>query len=233
MKINFGRNNEEFRLNWLNQKLGMLKRGQRLLDAGAGELKNKIYCKHLIYVSQDLCQYEGKGDGAALQTGQWDTTQIDLVSDITAIPAPDASFDAVLCTEVFEHVSDPLAALQELARLVKPGGSIILTAPFCSLTHFAPYHYATGLSRYWYERHLLDLGFTMVEVTPNGGWLDYLAQEVWRLPWIGRNYSSSTLGWLALILALPLLGIMRIMKSLDRGSSELLTFGWNVVAQKS
>jgi len=160
MKFIFGRDNETNRLSWLEKTLKFVPEGFRLLDAGAGELKNKVFCKHLIYVSQDICQYEGTGDGVALQTGQWDTTQIDLVSDITAIPVPDESFDAVLCTEVFEHVPDPLAALQELARLVKPGGSIILTAPFCSLTHFAPYHYATGLSRYWYERHLLELGFS-------------------------------------------------------------------------
>lgn len=233
MIIRFGRNNESRRLKWIQNALRVVPSGARLLDAGAGELKNKEFCGHLDYVSQDLCQYEGKGDGAALQTGQWDTTQIDLVSDITAIPAPDASFDAVLCTEVLEHVPDPLAALRELVRLVKPGGSIILTAPFCSLTHFAPYHYASGLSRYWYEKHLLELGFIMVEVTPNGGWLDYVAQEVWRLPWIGRAYSNRVLGWLGLLLALPLLGIMRIMKSADRGSSELLTFGWNVVARKA
>ena len=63
--------------------------------------------------------------------------------------------------------------------------------------------------------------------------MDYLAQEIWRLPWIGRTYSSKALGWVALLAALPMLGVMRLMKSTDRGSSELLTFGWQVVARKA
>ncbi len=233
MKILFGRNNAADRLIWIAKQLENIQAGSRILDAGAGELRNKRYCSHLQYVSQDFCQYEGRGDGAALQTGQWDTTRIDLVSDITSISAPDASFDAVLCTEVLEHVPDPLAAIRELARLVRPGGSIVLTVPFCSLTHFAPYHFASGLSRYWFEKHLGDLGFVQIDASPNGGWLDYVAQEVWRLPWIGRTYSSKVLGWLALSLALPMLGVMRIMKSRDKGSHELLTFGWQVTARKA
>jgi ubiquinone/menaquinone biosynthesis C-methylase UbiE len=231
--IAFGRNNESSRLHWLQRYLARLPQGLKVLDAGAGELRNKAYCKHLQYVSQDFCQYEGKGDGVALQTGEWDTTRIDIVSDITAIPVADGSFDVVLCTEVLEHVPDSLSALRELARVVKPQGQMILTAPFCSLTHFAPYHYATGLSRYWYEKHLEALGFTMVEVRPNGGWLDYVAQELWRLPWIGKTYSSRVLGWVALALALPALGVMRLMKRSDRGSTELLTFGWQIVARKA
>lgn len=231
--IEFGRNNESVRLAWLKGQLRSLPKDCRLLDAGAGEQRNKKYCEHLEYVSQDFCQYEGRGDGIALQTGKWDTTRIDIVSDITSIPAPDSHFDVVLCTEVLEHVPDPLAAIRELARLVKPRGKIIITAPFCSLTHFAPYHYASGLSKYWFEKHLSELDFTSIECTPNGGWLDYLAQEVWRLPWIGRTYSNMALGWLALIFALPMLGIMRLMKRSDQNSSELLTFGWQVVASKS
>lgn len=82
-----------------------------------------------------------------------------LVSDITMIPAPDASFDAILCSEVLEHVPEPTHALDEFVRLLKPGGTLILTAPFASLVHMAPYHYCSGFSRYWYEHHLPLRGF--------------------------------------------------------------------------
>lgn len=230
--LTFGRNNELRRLEWLKDYLSRVKPGSRILDAGAGEQRNKAFCGHLQYVSQDFCQYEGKGDGTALQTGAWDTTKIDLVSDITSIPAEDKSFDVVLCTEVLEHVPDPAMAVRELSRLVKEGGQLILTAPFSSLTHFAPYHYVSGLSRYWYEHHLKALGFETVTAQANGGWIDFIAQELWRLPWIGKSYSQHLLGWTGLVLALPLLACLRLMKSFDRGSSELLTFGWFVVARK-
>ena len=227
-----GRDNVTNREDWLQKILIEIPEGLRILDAGAGELRNKDFCCHLNYVSQDFCQYDGKGDDTALQTGNWDISQIDLVSDITAIPAPDASFDVVLCTEVLEHVPDPIAALRELVRLVKPGGYIILTAPCCSLVHFAPHYYSSGFSRYWYETHLVNLGFILDEVTPNGGWLDYIAQEIWRLPWIGQAYSSKILGLLALLLALPLISVMCLMKYWGIESSDLLTFGWQVVAKK-
>ncbi len=232
MFIKFGLDNESRRLAWLAERIAALPAGARVLDAGAGECRNRAYCEQLQYVSQDFCEYKGEGDGVALQTGRWDTSRIDIVSDITAIPANDHSFDAVLCTEVFEHVPDPGAAIREIARLVRPGGHIILTAPFCSLTHFAPFVFASGCSRYWYEQSLRMAGFEIQEITPNGNWVDYIAQEIWRLPRIGRNYSNRGLGWLALLLALPLLVVLRLMKAADRGSSELLAFGWLVVARK-
>ncbi len=231
--VRFGKSNDFSRISWLQKTLANISPGKKILDAGAGELRNKQFCSHLDYVSQDFCQYEGTGDGVALQTGAWDTSRIDIVSDISEIPAPDNSFDIVLCTEVLEHTPDPLATLKELARLTKPQGKMILTAPFCSLTHFAPYHYSTGFSSYWYEKHLDKLGFSLIEISPNGGWFDYIAQELWRLPWIGKSYSSRVLGVTALLFALPVLGVMRLMKINDSGSHELLTFGWHIVACKN
>lgn len=230
--LKFGRDNESQRLVWIEKQLNSIPEGFKLLDAGAGELRNKIYCKHLNYVSQDFCQYEGEGNGIALQTGTWDTTRIDIVSDIVSIPVESETFDVVLCTEVFEHLPDALAALAELARLIKPGGIIILTAPFCSFTHFAPFHFATGFSSYWYKKHLTDLGFVIEVMEANGGWFDFLAQEIWRLPWVGKTYSSRFLGWFALFFSLPLLLVIRLMKFRDEGSSGLMTFGWHVRARK-
>ena len=132
--------NELKRQVWLKKTLATLPAGSRILYAGAGELKNRQHCGHLEYVSQDFGQYEGQQGGApadGLQTKSWDTSRIDLVSDITAIPAPDASFDAILCSEVLEHVPEPTHALDEFARLLKPGGVVILTAPFASNVRMA------------------------------------------------------------------------------------------------
>lgn len=158
--------NDENRQVWLKKTLAGLPAGLRILDAGAGELRNRPLCEKLVYVSQDFCQYEGMGDSRGLQTGAWDNSGIDLVSDITAIPEPDAAFDAILCSEVLEHVPDPTKALDEFARLLKPGGTLILTAPFASLVHFAPYHYCTGFSRYWSNTICLCAGFRLPNSPP-------------------------------------------------------------------
>jgi len=83
-------NNDAARQAWLKTTLAALPAGWRILDAGAGELRNKALCGHLVYVSQDFGHYDGTGDGKGFQSGQWDTSRIDLVSDITAIPQHDA-----------------------------------------------------------------------------------------------------------------------------------------------
>jgi ubiquinone/menaquinone biosynthesis C-methylase UbiE len=230
--ITFGRNNQQSRLKWIGTQLAQIPCGQTVLDAGAGEQKNKIFCSHLNYVSQDFCEYKGQGNNSGLQTGLWDTSKIDIISDITAIPVPDEVYDVIILTEVLEHLPRPIEALKELFRVLKRGGRIIITAPFCSLTHFAPYHYSTGFSKYWYEYHLPEIGFNQVAISANSGWIDYVAQEIWRIPFIGRRYSIGFLGWLALLAALPVLGLLRLMKIFDRGSDELLTFGFHVMAKK-
>ena len=50
--------------------------------------------------------------------------------DATALRFADASLDAILCLDVLEHVPDFRAALREFARVLKPGGALLLTVPW-------------------------------------------------------------------------------------------------------
>lgn len=225
-----GARSDQTRVEWVARALKAIPAGQRILDVGAGELRLKPYCAHLEYVSQDVCQYQGAGDDRGLQTGRWDTSRIDIVSDISSIPVPDASFDVVLCSEVLEHVPDPLAAIREFSRVVRPGGALLLTSPFCSLTHFAPYHFASGLNRYWYETHLPAMSFAIVEITPNGNWFEFVGQELSRVRYVSATYSSGLLGWLLLAASFPLRAILSVLSWRDRGSDALLCFGFQVKA---
>ena len=231
-----GTQNETPREAWLQETLAKIPAGARLLDAGAGEQRHKKYCTHLKYVAQDFAQYDGKGDAVGLQTGAWDQTKLDIVGDIAAIAEPSGSFDVVLCVEVFEHIPHPVEALKELARLLKPGGSLILTAPFCSMTHFAPYHFYTGFSRYFYQHYLPLYGFEVVEIQFNGNYFEYLAQEVRRLPEIATRYAgrrSRTLQSIALRFAsLVMLKALQVFTQADTGSSELLCYGTHILAVK-
>lgn len=228
----FGRRNKSVRDQWIIDRLKELPKGSELLDAGAGEQQYRKYCTHLKYTSQDFCEYDGAGNQSGLQTGKWDCLGTDIVGDICNIPRDDESFDVVLCTEVLEHLPDPKSAISELCRLIKPGGRLILTAPFCSMTHFAPHFYSTGFSQYFYEDVLPNCGMSIKELKFNGSYFEYIAQELFHLPRFGGMYSSSVLGWLGLALSAPLLGVLYIMDHFDRGSSSTLCFGLHVVADK-
>jgi SAM-dependent methyltransferase len=135
--------------------------GSWVLDAGAGASKYRPFFAHCRYETQDFCRYEGPLVKYA--------EPVTYVCDITAIPLPSGCLDAILCTEVIEHVADPMAVVTEFARLLKPGGTLWLTSPLLSHLHMEPYHYYGGFTHYWYRHWLPRRGFTIDSVTPVGG----------------------------------------------------------------
>ena len=152
----FGTQNANSRNEWLKERLNEIPSGLTLLDAGAGNGNKEKFCKHLNYISQDVAKYTGIEDKEGLHTGEVDYSKLDIISDIIDIPLEDNSLDVILCVEVIEHVENPLLVFKEFSRLLKKMTSA--TAPFNSLTHYAPYHYSTGFSKY-YEKHLHEYGF--------------------------------------------------------------------------
>lgn len=219
---------------WLEKTLIAVPAGQRILDAGAGELLYKKFCGHLNYVSQDFGQYNGEGDGSGLQAGSWDNSKLDIVSDIIEIPEPDASFDAIMCIEVLEHLPSPIEALKEFSRLLRPGGQLILTAPFASLTHFAPHHYYSGFNRYFYKNWLEQFDFELLELDPNGNYFEYLCQELGRLSSMAKEHtrnkkSLNIVEYFALWIVLK--ALKRFSKN-NTASEEMLCYGYHVRAVK-
>ncbi len=227
-----GTDNKPNRDAWLEAALAKIPAGFSILDAGAGELQYKKYCSHLRYVSQDFAQYDGKGNSSGLQIGSWDNSQLDIISDITTIPVRSNSFDAVMCIEVFEHVPNPVAALGEIVRVLRPGGFLLITAPFASLTHFAPYYFSNGFSSYFYEHWAKELNLEILDLQFNGNYFDYMAQEIRRLPEITTKYTDETMTATDLLLLNGILGKLSGLSDKGKGSSELLTFGLHVFAQK-
>lgn len=226
-----GTTNESERIKWIEQALKKIPAGLTILDAGAGESQFKKFCGHLKYIAQDFGQYSGAGD-IGLQTGTWDNSKLDIVSDILSIPLPDHSVDAIMCTEVLEHIPNPLGAIIEFSRLVKPGGYLLITAPFASLTHFAPYHFASGLSRFFYEKHLPENGFEVFDLQLNGNFFEFVAQENRRIKSIAKKYARKNLNIFQKIIIHLNLWILQNLSKKDKGSSELLCYGIHVFARK-
>jgi SAM-dependent methyltransferase len=228
------RDNQRDRENWIKSKLLELKKGSKILDAGAGELQYKKFCSHLNYVSQDFGKYDGVGDKNGLQTKNWDNSKLDIISDITKIPEKDNSFDAIMCIEVFEHLPEPIKAIKEFSRLLKKGGKLILTAPVCSLTHFSPHYYYNGFSRYFYEKHLQENDFRIKELVFNGNWFDYLHQELNRTDYMIKKYTSLNLisRLFIKLIMFPSSLLLLLCSKKDRGSNEMLSFGINIIAVK-
>jgi SAM-dependent methyltransferase len=231
--LSFGTNNEYERENWIRETLLTIPAKCDILDAGAGTQENKKYCSHLNYTSQDFSQYNGQGDLTGLQTGTYNYGKLDIISDIIDISRPNESFDAILCAEVLEHVPDPIKVIAELSRLLKVGGKLILTAPFCSLTHFAPYHFSTGFNRYWYEKHLPDNRLIIMEMGVSGNYFQYLAQELHRLPTVINKYSAGTNVNLPEVEAVEtVLNMLARFDKESKNSWELLCYGYFVLAGK-
>jgi SAM-dependent methyltransferase len=105
----------------------------RLLDVGCGEMPFRGSLPRSV-------DYTGIDVEAALAFGMRGDPAI-RVFDGRSIPFADASFDHVLCTEVLEHAEDPAGLMAEIHRVLRPGGTLILTVPFAARVHHAPYDF--------------------------------------------------------------------------------------------
>ncbi len=85
------------------------------------------------------------------------------IDDITASSLPSETFDLVLCTEVVEHIPDSLSALREMHRLLRPGGTLVLSTPqrYSPLEVTAKIAFLPGvinLVRFIYQEPILETG---------------------------------------------------------------------------
>ena len=104
-------------------------RGRRVLDVGCQTgalpiaLSRRGACVTGVDVDEKLV------DGARLRARGHGVSPTFQVALAEALPFADASFDAVTFVDVIEHVADARAALRELARVLRPGGTLYLFGP--------------------------------------------------------------------------------------------------------
>lgn len=88
----------------------------------------------LLHIAPEVCLMRHLKPLYAARAGDYVTADLesplaDLHFDVERIPLPDASFEAVICNHLLEHVADDRRALAELYRILRPGGWGILLAP--------------------------------------------------------------------------------------------------------
>ncbi|MBC8512602.1 MAG: class I SAM-dependent methyltransferase [Dehalococcoidia bacterium] len=129
----------------------------RLLDVGCGVRPYALIYEPLVETSVGTeVAYSPHGTGAA-----------DAICPAERLPFANQSFDTILCTEVLEHTSEPFVVMEEFARLLKPGGHLLLSVPFIYPIHEAPYDHWRFTS-YGIARLCKLVGLEVVYVHPKG-----------------------------------------------------------------
>ena len=154
-------NNQNIRDKFIITELEKLSNGLSILDAGCGSQRYKKYCDHLKYYSNDTGNYtldkkKNLFSNGINKIGNYEYGNIDYKSNIWNIDAETAKFDAILCTEVFEHIPYPEKALIEFNRLLKTDGKLILTIPSNCLRHMDPEYYFSGFSDNWIKKFMKE-----------------------------------------------------------------------------
>jgi SAM-dependent methyltransferase len=98
----------------------------------------------------------------------------DVGADVQALPFRDAVFDAIKATELLEHVPDVARALGECRRVLRPGGHLVITAPFLERLHGDPGDYSRYTRSMW-ERLLAAADLKPVTIDEQGGYFTHLA----------------------------------------------------------
>jgi SAM-dependent methyltransferase len=114
-----------------------LKPGDKLLDAGTGFGRHAFEAarRGAQVIALDYAQQEVETTRATFaamyQAGELDPNSFTGVvrGDATRLPFADATFDCIVTSEVLEHIDDDVSALNELVRVLRPGGVLAATVP--------------------------------------------------------------------------------------------------------
>lgn len=176
-----------------------------ILDVGSGDMPYKSL---LLMPPSRAKKY------IALDINNGTYQKPDMLWDGMIMPLEDNSVESTLATEVLEHCPEPERLLQEVRRVLKPGGFFFFTVPFLWPLHCVPddeYRYTP----FSLQRHLENVGFKQITLQAHGGWDMSLAQMIGL--WVRRRPMSDRKQKLLSFISLP---IMRYLISHDQAPQE-------------
>jgi SAM-dependent methyltransferase len=177
----------------------------RIVDAGCGTQPYRGYFGHATaYTSCDISE----------------RSSVDFVCPADRIPVEAETFDSVLCTEVLEHVPDPVAVIREFHRILVRGGRVLITVPMFWPAHEQPWDFRRFPGHG--VLHLANSGrFRVDHLVPRGGKVAMVGQVV--LTAFQRYFRSRFLrrGWNETVLFLD-----------SKTRNPIITLGWTAVLTK-
>ncbi|MEP7100698.1 MAG: class I SAM-dependent methyltransferase [Burkholderiales bacterium] len=184
-----------------------------LLDLGCG--KAPLYGAYAAHVDEVTCVDWAPGE------------YIDLSCDLSQpLPFDDARFDAIILSDVLEHMPEPELVWREMTRVLRPGGKLVMNVPFYYSVHAHPHDYYR-YTNFALERFVKINGLNLVCLLPVGGLVeimaDLFAKAFSKLPLIGLPLAMVTQAVVGAFGRTPIGA---------RVSSRHFPFGYFMIAQR-
>jgi len=192
-----------------------------VLDVGCGRKPYRKFLKCREYIGMDINE----------------KVNPDIIGKVTNIPFDDETFDAVICTEVLEHLQEPSSGLKEIRRVLKKNGILYITVPMSWCLHYEPTDYYR-FTKYGLTYLLENNSFEVIKLERIGGlfsligvrfvdgfWIKFMFRILFFLHWETRSR-------IAEISAIPLnILFYYCSKNFDR-LQEVDAIGWVALARK-
>jgi len=200
----------------------------RLLDVGCGETPYRdLFTGVTTYIGVD----RPSTVDATRPNMNGRSRAIDVEGSADAFPFAAGTFDAVLATQLIEDLAQPEVFFAEAARVLRPGGSLILTFPHVNPVHEAPYDFFR-YTEFGVRQLCRSHGLQVTETKPMGGGWGMIGYMVRHMLW--QDATDPARGRLARARAWHLgQFIHRICSRLDRrGAHPECTLNYLVVARR-
>ncbi|MEJ5247393.1 MAG: class I SAM-dependent methyltransferase [Caldilinea sp.] len=193
----------------------------KLLDAGCG--KAPLFAMYQPFITESIC--------VDWPNSKHDAKFVDVQCDLAeGLPFKNQEFDTVILSDVLEHVFNPLSLWRELARVMKPGGVLLMNSPFYYWLHESPFDYYR-YTEFALRRFAEETGLKILSFYAIGGTveilIDIFAKHLQFLPVVGAP-SANILQTVAYIWAISDVG-----KRVAHFTAKAFPYGYFLVAQKT